>query len=73
MILNRYRYYFVERPKSLGDLPSGSNLRRFEIFPERRYVAEIDRMVWGFVECETLLTPMEVSEYELISAPREVE
>lgn len=68
-----YRYYFITRSKTLGNIPYGANFRAVELFPERRYIPEIDRMAWGFVECTTPLTPMEVSEYELVSAPLEVE
>lgn len=68
-----YRYYLITRPKTLGDMPSGANVRAVELFPERRYIPEIDRMAWGYVDCETRLTPMEVSEYELFSAPLEEE
>lgn len=41
-------------------------------FDERRYVPEIDCMTWGWIECDRPLSPKEVSNYELISAPREV-
>ena len=68
-----YRYYLITRPKTLGDMPSGANVRAVELFSERRYIPEIDRMAWGYVDCETRLTPMEVSEYELVSAPLEEE
>ena len=39
----------------------------------RGYVPEIDMMAWGWVEYAEPLTPMEISEYDLISAPREDE
>lgn len=73
MTPNKYRYYCIMRPITLGDLPTGLNVCHVELFFERRYIHEIDRMAWGFVECTTPLTPMEVSEYELVSAPLEVE
>lgn len=68
-----YRYYCIMRPPMLGGLPYGRVLMEAEGFGERRYVPEIDRMAWGWVEYAEPLTPMEISEYELISAPREVD
>ena len=68
-----YRYYCIMRPPMLGGLPAGREIWEAEAFPERRYIPEIDRMAWGWVEYETQLTPMEVSEYELVSAPLEEE
>lgn len=73
MIPNKYRYYCPMRPPMIGGLPTGRTLVNAEVFEERQYIAEIDRMVWGWVEYTEPLTPAEVSEYELISAPREVE
>ena len=69
--MNKYRYYCIMRPPMLGGLPTKRIIINSQVFDERRYVSEIDRMAWGWVEYETPLTPMEISEYELISAPRE--
>lgn len=68
-----YHYYCIMRPAAPGTVPRPSEVVNFKHFSERRYVAEIDRMAWGWVEYETPLTPMEISEYELISEPREDE
>lgn len=69
--MKTYRYYCIMRPAAPGTVPRPSEVVNFKHFSERRYVAEIDRMAWGWVEYETPLTPMEISEYELISEPRE--
>lgn len=73
MIPSKYRYYCPTRPPTPGVLPVGRTLVNIGAFGTRRYVAEIDRMVWGWVEYTEPLTPAEVSEYELVSAPLEVE
>lgn len=66
-----YRYYCILRPPMIGALPFGRVLMEAEGFGERRYVPEIDRMSWGWVEYAEPLTPAEISEYDLISAPVE--
>ena len=68
-----YRYYCIAYPPMLVGLMICRRLMALEMFDERRYVPEIDRMAWGWVEYAEPLTPMEISEYELISAPREDE
>lgn len=66
-----FRYYCIMRPQMFGDLPTGANVRSVKLFSERRYIPEIDRMAWGWVECDEELTPQEVFDYELIMKPRE--
>lgn len=68
-----YRYYCIARPPELCGLPYGRVLMEAKRFDGRRYVPEIDRMAWGWVEYAEPLTPMEISKYDLISAPREDE
>lgn len=65
------RYYCIMRPPAPGAIPTGAH--KIVIYDERMYVPEIDRMAWGWVEYAEPLTPAEISEYELISAPREDE
>ena len=65
-----YRYYCIMRPPMLGGIPHGG-LWEVQVFSERRYNPEIDRMVWGWVEYERELTLQEVADYELIMHPRE--
>lgn len=66
-----YRYYCILRPPMISGIPIGRILMDAESFDDRRYVPDIDRMAWGWVEYATPLTPAEISEYDLISAPRE--
>lgn len=68
-----YRYYCIMRPPMLGGLPFRRCSLSFEAFDERRYIPEIDRMAWGWVEFTEELTPAEISDYELIREPREDE
>lgn len=68
-----YRYYCIMRPPAPGAIPRLRIFSNFEAFTERRYIPEIDRMAWGWLEYEYPLTLAEVYEYELISAPREDE
>lgn len=66
-----YRYYCILRPPMLNGLMICRRVMAVETFDERRYVSEIDRMAWGWLEYAQPLTPMEISEYDLIYAPRE--
>lgn len=66
-----YRYYCIMRPPMIGGLPFGRTIQNVEAFGERRYIPEIDRMAWGWVEYAEELTPQEIFDYELIMHPRE--
>ena len=62
------RYYLTERPPMPGTIPRGCiNIMDFGI---KKYVQEIDREAWGWVEYERELTDKEISEYELVTAER---
>lgn len=67
-----YRYYCIMRPPMIGGIPH-QTLWEAETFTERRYIPEIERMAWGWLEYENPLTPAEIADYELIAAPREDE
>lgn len=68
-----YRYYCRMRPPMLDTiLIGGVKIVAIVTFDERRYVPEIDCMAWGWIECDRPLSPKEVANYGLISAPREV-
>lgn len=73
MNIKFYCYYCIARPVSPGAVPRMSKIVAFDHFIQRQYVPEIDRMAWGWVAYSEPLTPAEISNYELISAPREVE
>lgn len=64
-----FPYFCPMRPPAPGTIPT----RGLEIvvpYEERLYAKLIDRMVWGWVGYNRPLSPSEVDEYELISAPR---
>ena len=66
-----YRYYCIMRPPAPGAIPNGA--QDVVSYDERRYVPEIDRMAWGYVQYCRELTMHEVADYELISDQREDE
>lgn len=68
-----YRYYCIMRPPIIGGIPNGNTLQNATAFIERRYIPEIERMAWGWLEYENPLTPAEIADYELIAAPKEDE
>ncbi len=65
------RYYCPMRPPVPGAIPKGAVEVRS--YSERRYIPSIDRMVWGRVDYAEELSFDEVSDYELIREPREIE
>ena len=66
-----FRYYCVARPPRNDWLPY--TIMAEESFEERRYIPEIDCIAWGWVEYARPLPMADVANYELISAPLEVE
>lgn len=64
-----YRYYCIMRPPMIGGVPHSRTLQDAMCFDKRRYIPEIDRMAWGWMEYAEPLTPQEVEDYELIAAP----
>lgn len=66
-----YRYYCIVRPPMIGGLPFGRTIQEVKCFDERRYIPEIDRMAWGWVEYDQELSYAEIHDYELITAPRD--
>lgn len=64
--MNRYRYYCIMRPPMIGGVPHSRTLQDAMCYDERRYIPEIDRAAWGWVEYAEPLTPQEVEDYELI-------
>jgi len=67
------KYYCIMRPPMIGGIPNSKMLVDSRAFEERRYIPEIDRMAWGWIEYEHELTHEEIVEYELIMKPREDE
>ena len=66
-----YRYYCKARPPMIGGIPHSSVLLDCEAFEDRRYIPEVDCMVWGWLEYDHPLSSDEIFDYELRSAPRE--
>lgn len=65
-----YTYYCKTKRPQLGHVPA-LGLLYIESFPDRRYVAEIDRMAYGRLVYTRELTPHEITVWELTMKPRE--
>lgn len=57
------RYYLTQRPPMPGAFP-GKPVN-MEAYDDRKYVSEIGRRAWGWVEYQWPLTEKEVDDYEL--------
>lgn len=57
------RYYLTQRPPAPGTFPGKpANIKTYD---ERKYVSEIGRRAWGWVEYREPLTEKQADEYEL--------
>lgn len=65
------KYFCIMRPPAPGAIPNGARLTM--TYADRRYIPEIDRMAWGWVQYERELMHDEIIDYELIREPREDE
>lgn len=65
-----YVYYFRGEPRAAADLPKGGFVSS-TTYAERRYMRDIDCMCLGYVVYIRPLTPKEIADNGLISAPRE--
>lgn len=62
------RYYLTHRPPAPGAFPGKPvNLQSFD---DRKYVEEIGRPAWGWVEYEEPLTEKQAADYELVEAAK---
>ncbi|PRR85537.1 hypothetical protein [Clostridium luticellarii] len=62
-----YRYYSTERPISLGTFPKTKDNVPVDIenFETKKYVDEIKREAYGYLEYEHKLTDKQIFDYEL--------
>ncbi|MGI6497980.1 MAG: hypothetical protein ACOX0U_04045 [Oscillospiraceae bacterium] len=63
------RYYLTQRPPAPGTFPGKpANIKTYD---ERKYVSEIERQAWGWVEYQEPLTEKQTEDYELTKAKKE--
>lgn len=62
-----YRYYSTQRPVMPGSYPEPRNNKvlKIENFDHKKFVEEVDRPAWGFIEYEKPLGHFDVNDYEL--------
>lgn len=68
-----YRYYSTQRPVMPGTYPAEKKVSEIVNFSERKYVTNISREAWGWIEFEELLTEKEEKDYELVRELSELE
>lgn len=63
----KYRYYSTQRPVMPGSYPDPKNNKvlKIENFDHKKFVEEVDRPAWGFIEYEKPLGHFDVMDYEL--------
>lgn len=63
----RYRYYSTQRPLGPGTFPKsqGNKVLKIYNYDSRRYIYEIHREAWGFLEYEKPLSAADAAAYEL--------
>ena len=66
-----YRYYSTMRPIAPGTFPRTQPVQEVVNFDSRRFVPEIDREAWGYIEYAGPLTETQAVGYELVPPPDE--
>lgn len=68
-----YRYYSTLRPLGLGTAPilTENNPTKIANFDERKFVSEIGREAWGYVEYPKPLEDAELKAYDLVGTGRQ--
>lgn len=61
-----YKYYLIERPRSIGTQPDG--YVDWKDYDRREFIPEIQHRAWGELLYDRRLTPEEVKRFELIDA-----
>ncbi|WP_298029643.1 hypothetical protein [uncultured Dysosmobacter sp.] len=62
-----YRYYSVMRPIAPGTFPRTQTVKEVVNFDSRRYIPEISREAWGYIDYVGPLTERQAADYELVS------
>ena len=60
------RYYSIMRPIGIGTYPTGARVTNIVNFHERKYVPEIGREAWGYIEFSHTLSKQNQISYELL-------
>ena len=61
-----HRYYSIMRPIGIGTYPTGARVTNIVNFHERKYVPEIGREAWGYIEFSHTLSKKYQMDYELL-------
>ncbi|MEG1894668.1 MAG: hypothetical protein RR162_00410 [Oscillospiraceae bacterium] len=64
-----YKYYSTQRPVMPGGFPKGQLVVNIENFDDRKYVEEINKNAWGYIEYSEPLSGREAEDYELVPVP----
>ena len=70
-MLKMYRYYSIMRPIAPGTFPKNQPVQELVNFDSRRFVPEINREAWGYIEYAGPLTEKQAIGYELVPLPNE--
>lgn len=61
------RAYSINRPVSLGTYPKGYEITDRVNFEARRYVEEIEREAWGYIDFAESVPQSELARFELVT------
>ena len=62
----KHKYYSTMRPIGIGTYPTGARVTNIVNFHERKYVPEIGREAWGYIEFSHTLSKQNQISYELL-------
>jgi len=61
-----YRYFSPFRPVSPGTFPETKTLIKIHNYDGRKFVDDIVRWAWGYIDYSEPLTKGQINDYELI-------
>lgn len=63
-----HRYYSTQRPVMPGGFPKRQEVENIVNFDSRKFVPEIGRRAWGYIDYRMPLTKEEADSYELVES-----
>lgn len=63
------KYYSTQRPVMIGGYPKSQKVLEIKNFDSKRYVKDIGRTAWGWIEYDQPLSEKDAADYELVPEP----
>lgn len=64
------KYYSTQRPVAPGTFPK-EGVNSITNFDTRKFIPEINRYAWGYIEYDTQLSGEDAAQYELVQSTQD--